>query len=342
MKVCLLTRYFTHGGREGVGIGRVSGAILQGLVKRGISVQKISTSQNGLYAYFWYTLVQTKLKIKKGHDIYHALTPMESIWIPKDKSLVTFHDLFQISNPERLGGGMGYSNWKHFVGTNYFEIVCRIASSARILVCVSEKTKEDVIKHLKVPEQKIRVIRLGVNGQLRARKKIDNVFRLGYLGMLDRRKRVDLLIGCYKKSRLDGELVITGRGLDESLLKEKAEGDSRIKFLGFIPEDNLSDFYNSLDAFVFPTWLEGYGLPIVEAMVCKKPVIVMSDALIPQEVKSRCVIIEDLGVVLNNQTHLERLCKSVDLESNYQWAKSHSWDKCVESYIELYREILEI
>lgn len=167
MKVCLLTRYFSPNRKEGVGIGRVSQEILAGLTKEGVSVGKVSTSGDGLYSYFLYTLFLLKYKFNNGYDVYHALTPMEGMWIPKNKGIVTFHDLFQITNPERLGGGMGYSRWKHFVGTNYFALACKIASRARIVVCVSEQTKEDVIKYLRVPEDKIRVIRSGISRNLR-------------------------------------------------------------------------------------------------------------------------------------------------------------------------------
>ena len=172
-------------------------------------------------------------------------------------------------------------------------------------------------------------------------EKMGNRIRIGYLGMLDRRKRVDVLVDSFRRSRLDAELVIAGRGLDESILREIAGGDTRIRFLGFVKEENLCSFYNSLDIFVFPTWLEGYGLPIVEAMACGRPVVVLSDAIIPQEVKQRCIKVDSLDLLFDNQAFLEILCKSVDCKSNYEWAKNHDWGRCVDEYIKLYREIAD-
>ena len=64
-----------------------------------------------------------------------------------------------------------------------------------------------------------------------------------------------------------------------------------------IDDSKLGDFNNYLDVFVFPTWLEGHGLPIVEAMACKKPVIVLHDARIPWEIEGRCIIVEELECV---------------------------------------------
>jgi glycosyltransferase involved in cell wall biosynthesis len=341
MKVCLLTRYFSTNRKEGVGIGRVSSEILKGLVKRKINIRTIQTNGSGLYSYFFYTAAEVPFRIRNGFDIFHALTPMEGIWLPKDKSIVTYHDLFQITNPDRLGGGMGYNPAKRLIGTKYFELACRVSSRAKRLVCVSEQTKSNVVRFLKVPEDKIRVIKSGIPKVLSPENKKDKTFRIGYLGMLDRRKRVNLLIDAFINSKIDADLVIGGGGLDEGILKERSKLNTRIKFLGSIQEEYLNKFYNSLDLFVFPTWLEGYGLPMVEAMACKKPIIVLHDALIPDEVKNRCIIIDNLEALFKNTNQLLNKIKEVDLESNYKFAKEHDWDKAVDQYIKVYQEIID-
>jgi glycosyltransferase involved in cell wall biosynthesis len=149
-----------------------------------------------------------------------------------------------------------------------------------------------------------------------------------------------LLVGAFHKSRIVGELVLGGRGIDEDGLKELAQGDKRIKFVGFIPDDRLVDFYNNIDIFVFPTAIEGYGLPPVEAMACKKPVVVLDDAIMPQEVKERCVAVTNLEDTLSSIPNIENLCGGTDIDDNYQWAKSHDWDDCLSKYIELYKEVI--
>lgn len=336
MKVCLLTRFFDF---RNAGLGRVSSEILRGLVKEGYSVRKVYTKGNSLYSYFFYTLVEIPIKLpRKGIDVYHAVTPMEGIWIPKDKSIVTFHDLFQITDPDKLGSGLGYSKWKNLIGTSYFRIAVNIAKRCRFITAVSEKTKLELIEYLKVPESKIYVIKSGIRPDLRPLPSDHLKFRVGYLGQLDRRKRINLLIEAFKKCELD-ELLIGGIGADREILEEMAETDKRIKFLGLIPDDELVNFYNKLNLFVMPSWLEGYGLPIVEAMACRLPVIVLADAHIPWEIKSRCIIVEDLEMTLGNENYLSNLLFHTSTELNYHWAKSHDWDKSVEEYLELYKEI---
>ena len=334
MKICLLTRYFDF---RNAGLGRVSLEIYKELVRRGYEVKAVSTNGTSLYSYFFYTLLEIPLRIPRNCDVYHALTPMESIWIPKEKSVVTFHDLFQITDRDKLGSGLGYSGWKNFIGCNYFKFAVNVAKRCKRIVAVSEKTKEDLISELGIDRGEIKVIKSGIRDDLEPQPRKDEKFRIGYLGQLDRRKRLNLLINAFKRSELD-ELVIGGIGPDKKILEEQAQGDKRIKFLGLVPDDKLSEFYNSLDLFVFPTWVEGYGLPIVEAMACKKPVMVLVNSKIPFEVKDRCIWVQDLVPVLST-SHLLRLCKSVNIEDNYKWAKKHSWKVCVDEYIKLYEEV---
>jgi len=356
MKICLLTRTFSLSG----GIGRVSSGIRDELIRQGHEVYCISTTKEGLASYFTYTAFEIPFKIPRGYDIYHAITPMEGIWIPKskgisiildliaithphlyggrwNKSIVTFHDLAPITHPDLHGAGFGYSKVKSIIARRYFEFACKQAVKCRYIVTVSEHVKNEVIRIFGIDENKVKVIKSGIRNDLEPKPK-DGVFRLGYLAQLDRRKRVDLLIKAFRKSELD-ELVIGGVGLDEPLLRKQAKGDNRIRFLGFILDNELVNFYNSLDVFVFPTAIEGYGLPIVEAMACKKPVIVLDDAIIPWEVKKRCMIVRDLDVALGSKQYLEGLCKSIDIEGNYEWAKEHDWKKSVGEYVKLYEEI---
>lgn len=358
MRICLLTRSFDL---QGGGIARVSSEIRDELVRQGHLVHCISTKKESLPGYLSYTLLEMPSRIPKGFDVYHALTPLESIWIPKDKgiaiildliaithprlyggrlskSVVTFHDIIPVTHPNLQGAGVGYSSLKTSIAKRYFSFACNQAVKCKYVVTVSEHVREEVIRVFGVEPTRVKVIKSGIREDLEPQPKKDKKFRIGYLAQLDRRKRVDLLIGAFKKSDLD-ELVIGGKGLDEALLRQQAGDDPRIKFLGFIPDDKLVDFYNSLDVFVFPTAIEGYGLPIVEAMACRKPVVVLHDSIIPWEVKKRCIIVERLDYVLGNQSYLQNLCRYTKIDNNYTWAKSHSWSKSVEEYVELYKEI---
>lgn len=340
MKVKIITRYTTPYYKEGVGIGGTTQGLLENLRSLGLNPSVISTQGEGLVNYFIYSVLGVLPKLGKA-DVFHAFTPMESLWIPKSRSVVTYHDLFQVTDPERIGGGMGYNPIKKLIGVKMFHLACLIGTSSKRVVCVSDKTKKEVIKYLKVPESKIRVIRWGINPLLTPmRKGLSPFLRIGYLGMLDKRKRVNLLIDAYSKRKLRKvKLFIAGKGLDEARLKAQAGTDSF--FSGFVPKNKLSNFYNNLDLFIFPSALEGYGLPIVEAMACGLPVVVLKDSKIPEEVKGRCIVVGSLSEVLDDLGYTLTLIKGVDKESNLKFARTHNWKKCAEEYIKVYKEVLD-
>jgi len=166
VKICLLTRSFLGGG----GIGRVSTEITNGLRKAGHEVYCISSSREDLVGYFKYTFFDIRRKIPKGYDIYHAVTPMESIWIPKDKGIVTILDIIAITHPERYGGRMGKSKVFSFIGKMLFKFGCRQALRCKSVVCISEHVKEELIKHFGMDRNKVKVIRLGINEGLFVRE----------------------------------------------------------------------------------------------------------------------------------------------------------------------------
>ena len=339
MRVCLLNRYFDF---RGTGVTRIATEVSKELRAQGHEVVEVSTNATSLYAYAYKTAIGVPLKLpRKGVDVYHALATLEAMWLPKRRSIATFLDLFTTTNPSRAGAGMGYSKWKLAVGRRYFQFGSRIAAKCRYLVCISEKTKQDVLEHVCQDESKIKVIRLGIRDDLKPLGGYNERLRIGTLSQLDKRKRIDLLIRQFRVSKIDAELVIAGVGPDRQLLEHIAGGDERIRFLGLIPDDILSAFYNSLDLFVFPTAIEGYGLPAVEAFACGKPVVVMSDAIIPEEIRMRCFSTNNLVEMFNSENKLDTVLRTTDYAGNLQFARGHRWSKCVAQYVELYKKIIE-
>lgn len=328
MKIALLTRFFNA--RNG-GIGVYSKNLLRELLERGHEIDTIQTPWRSAASYLLYTLVDLRFRIPKDVDVYHALTPAEAIHLPKERTVVTFHDLIPLKSELGL-------NSRRLVGYYWFLFACKRAVKASRLICNSEQTKKEVMETFSVPEDKITVIRMGINPSLRPKKRKKDKFIVGTLSYLDPRKRIDILIKAFKKvNDGDAELWIGGEGVDKPRLKRIAKGDKRIRFLGFVPETKLADFYNSLDVFVFPTEQEGLGLPIIEAMACKVPVITLRDAVIPFDVKSRTHVVsrEELSKVLEQR---EFKC---DVQANYRFARLHDWKLAAKLTEEVYRDVVE-
>jgi len=340
MEICLLTRFFDL---RNAGLGRVAIEVRNKLEERGHNVHCVSAAGDSLYSYFWYTFYDIRRKTPKNADVYHALTPMEAIWLPKSKSVVTFHDLFQITHPNRLSSSLGSKGLKHDFAVNYFKFAVKFAARCRVIVAVSESTKIELVENLGIDPSHIHVIRSGISPFLDAKKPLNlSGLRLGYLGQLDRRKRVDLLVKAILNSGEDWYVDIAGTGPEGARLKRLAQGDSRIHFLGKIPDSDLSSFYNNIDVLVFPTWVEGYGLPIVEAMACGRPTVILEDAVIPSELYNKCAVVPNLNYALRDKQTLRDAIKDVDITTNYQWSKSvHNWNTTINAYERLYATIVE-
>lgn len=95
---------------------------------------------------------------------------------------------------------------------------------------------------------------------------------------LDGPKRIDLLIEAMKQVKSNIQLLIGGKGPDEMRLRELADGDSRIVFLGYLNDEELIECYSNALAVPFIPYDEDYGLITIEAMKSAKPVITTIDS----------------------------------------------------------------
>lgn len=320
------------------GVGRVGAEIKDGLIKRGYDVVTMALNNTNHLAYSKYVFLDIKRKLPKA-DVYIAQSPMESIWLPKHKTIAIVHDLIPLLHPNLAGANMNANPIKTFLGSRVYWFGAYQASRCKRIVVNSQMTKDELIGYFKINPEKVRQYDLGVRPDLDYKPKQDNVFRIGYLGQLDRRKRVNLLIEAFKETDIDGELVIGGSGPDKAKLQELAGDDKRIKFLGFVPDDKLCDFYNSLSLFCFPTAVEGWGIPIVEAMACKKPVLILRNSIIPAELKRRCEDWVDIGSFPDTLNYYFKGAWDGSIESNYQFAHSLKWSNFVDG---VEKEIKEV
>ncbi|WP_297897475.1 glycosyltransferase [Methanobrevibacter sp.] len=278
--------------------------------------------------YLFFSIIELKFKIKKA-GVYHALSPIESIYLDPDRSVVTIHDLIPIKMPKLISNGIQAKLLKLF-----FDKSMKKAIKCKKIIAVSDETARDVQNYYNINIDDIKVIRQAIKSGFFPKNIENEIFTVGTISHLNNRKRVNILIESFLKADIKNSmLLIGGKGPELENLKKISEGDSRIKFLGFISDDKMNDFYNSLDVFVFPTIMEGYGLPIVEAMACEKPVITLDDAFIPDDVKKRTHISNNLAYDLKNRNF------KCDIKSNLKFAKEHSLENMNKELLKIYRDI---
>jgi glycosyltransferase involved in cell wall biosynthesis len=212
---------------------------------------------------------------------------------------VTFYDLIPMLNPEQ------------YLKTNsryeaFYNNKVEILKNASALIAISESSRQEAISGLGVSEKVVfngqlghekhfKKIKIAENGV----KSLQEKFNLKlpfvlYFGGSDERKNVPRLIDAFSKVSSDVrsglQLVIAG-GLDPIHKKEFLNVASRLNlktkeicFTGRISDEELVALYNLCLLFVFPSFHEGFGLPILEAMACGAPVICSNVTSMPEVV----------------------------------------------------------
>lgn len=174
----------------------------------------------------------------------------------------------------------------------------RFAAAADAILTCSHASKKDIVEHLGMPPEKITVAHGAPGPEFTpierdtAKRRILERFELTtpfllYSGTLEPRKNVAGLIRAYQKIRpkIPHRLVLIGaRGWNTASLDEALHtaGDG-VLCLGYVPDPaDLAACYAAADLFVFPSFHEGFGLPVIEAMACGCPVLTAPRASLPE------------------------------------------------------------
>src|ERR1700730_16601778 len=166
------------------------------------------------------------------------------------------------------------------------------AHRAAAIVTVSELSKKDIVRVLGVPACKVKVAHCGVGSYVRTEPNPDLYSQyVPYFACMTARhfeaKNTAQAIKAWQtfreRSGLPHRLLIGGGTSEEGrarLTEMGCEGDC--KLLGFVPDESLSSFLHYAEAFVIPSFYEGFGLPALEAMACGAPLISSNRASLPE------------------------------------------------------------
>jgi len=226
------------------------------------------------------------------------------------------------------------------------------------IITISKFSKSQIIKHFKVPEDKIFVIYPAANEEFKPlsnldREKVKRKYKLEkdfilYLGTLEPRKNVETLIKAYNELPLikeEFDLVIAGeRGwLYSNIFKlvKKLYLEDKIKFLGYVSDQERVLLYNLATVFVFPSFYEGFGMPPLEAMACGTPVICSNTSSLPEVCEDAALYIDpynldDLKEALSKLLTDESLRKKL-AGLGFEQARKFSWLDSAKKTLEVYR-----
>lgn len=182
----------------------------------------------------------------------------------------------------------------------------QLLKRADLILAISESTKREAIEYLGIPEHRVVSIssaadpmfqRLEIGAEARDallhRYALDGRFLL-YTGGIDPRKNIDRLIEAFGRvhAQVDPHvqllIVCSITRESEAALRNRARlaglPDRSLIFAGFVSDQDLVSLYNLCEGFVFPSWHEGFGLPVLEAMSCGAPAIAADRTSLPEVV----------------------------------------------------------
>ena len=238
----------------------------------------------------WRTFGISKAARALEIKIYHGLSHELPVGIEKTgiKSVVTIHDLIFLRYPEY------FKKIDRQIYEKKFRHSCRVADCVH---AISEQTKHDLISFFAVPESKIRVIYQSINPvfyervsasekkKIRTRYQLPGRFMLT-VGTVEPRKNLMALLEAMVVSKKYLPLVVVGKLTDyQHKIQKFIESDlNRIQvfFLTHIQDHELAVLYQMAEVMVYPSFFEGFGLPVAEAQASGCPVITSGTSSLPE------------------------------------------------------------
>jgi glycosyltransferase involved in cell wall biosynthesis len=178
-----------------------------------------------------------------------------------------------------------------------------VAHNARLVLTNSEYSRWEIVRWLGISEDRIRVTPLAASPEFRPLPEAQHVSEpyFLYVGNLEPRKNLDRLLDAFATLKhLDHKLWIAGGALYRAgavIDKAKALGlEDRVRFLGYVPRQDLPNLYRGAAVFVYPSLLEGFGLPVIEAMACGTPVITSNNSALREVAGDAALLVDPLDV----------------------------------------------
>ncbi len=233
-------------------------------------------------------------------------------------------DMSTISNPEWHSPG---------VGKLYKAAFARIARQQPKLIAISQNTADAYVANFGYPRRSIRVVHLYVPEHLRAasataaRFHAPNPYFL-FVGSLESRKNVVGAIEAFRISKLGSNgyqlLIVGGHGHGSARIQQLASATANVHLRGFVDNDELHSLYAGATGFVYPSYLEGFGVPLLEALLYGIPAVASVTGACP-EVGGDIVAYVDPDDHAGIAAELIRMAKLSPADRAVIAAHSHSW-----------------
>lgn len=311
-------------------------------------------------AYSWQEQILFPLLLMKYKFDFVHFTHFNVPILYWGRFIVTIHDLIISHYPSSRATMLNPILYR--IKLWFYQLIIKTASMrADRIIAVTDYTKKDIIKYLKADENKIKTVYEGVDlpaindsdcEQFLSEKKISGDFLL-YVGSAYPHKNLEKLIEAFKiilKNIPDCRLVLVGKlnyfyhqMRDYIKNQDSAELSDAIILTGYVDDDKLSCLYHKAKLYVFPSLIEGFGLPPLEAQAYGLPVAssdstclpeVLADSVVYFNPKNAADMADKIQLVINDQEKLRDLA-----EKGAQNVKRFSWLKMAEQINGIYKSL---
>lgn len=305
-----------------------------------------------IFRSYWRTVSLSRQMLKDGIEIFHGLTHEIPYHFPKKqiRSVVTIHDLIFLRLPHM------YRLRDRYIYEKRYRYSCQTADR---VVAVSRQTADDIVEFFNISPDKIDVVYQGCNPMfntevpliekeiLRMKYMLPKSFIL-YVGTIEERKNLLTLIKALHYGKIDIPLVVIGKPTPYlNKIIEFIERHSLINiiFCDIVQDQDLPGLYQLADLFVYPSIFEGFGIPILEALYSRVPVITSRSSSMT-EVGGDHTFYIDPNNVEEMAAAIKKVLYDRDLQERmitegYRYARNFDPEKVATNIIQVYHKVLQ-
>jgi glycosyltransferase involved in cell wall biosynthesis len=273
----------------------------------------------------WYRFTLPRATKRDGIQVLHCPT-MRAPFRSPVPLVVTVHDAAVLRHPD------AFNRWTR----NYSaRSLPRVVRAADRIVTGSEFTRDELMRLLDVPENKIRVIRYGVGAPFTEDGPAAEGAYILAVSTLEPRKNLARLVEGFRRSGLDGlELRVVGA---EGWGGVSVDGE-RVQRLTDVDDDGLARLYRGAAAVAYVSLYEGFGLPVLEAMACARPVVAPAGRPFSEFADGVAFEVDprDPDSIADG---LRRAVAAGHQAVGARRAADYSWERAVQAHVDLYREL---
>lgn len=311
-------------------------------------------AQSDVEVYPW----PSKNKVDLVHYPYFDLFTASLPFFKQRPTVVTIHDVIPLRFPKHYPIGI-----KGRVALSHQILALK---NVKAVITDSKASQYDINRYLGVPTDKIHVTYLAANPALevpseaiikstKSKYKLPETYIL-YVGDINYNKNIPQLIKTLKYLPDEVHLVCVGANFyphnipewsDIEIQVALSNVEARVHYLSDIlsdATDELAAIYNSALAYVQPSLAEGFGLPVLEAMQCRVPVISADNSSLIEVAGSQAIMVapeaESMASAVQTIREWSKTHRQDVIRESYKWSQNFSWEKTAQETKDVYQLVL--